>query len=641
MCRRAIQSPQLISLESLSNITHLPLLLPPFEVLLYIDIYIIYSCANLFKYHTMFEYLQGFPIGQMVVISLIRFSEPITFTSLFPYVYFMIRDFGIAKDSSDISKYTGFLASSFAFAQFLCCIHWGRLSDRIGRKPVLLIGLCGLAVTILAFGFSKNFYTALAARTLAGALNGNVAVLQTVVGELVTERRHQGLAFATLPLLWNVGCVVGPLIGGSKYLTRPRKDVQELAGIKSFDFAQWHDQFLNEYPYALSNVVVASALLFSALSGFFFLEETQAQNRIKFDIGLSLGDSLRRKLGFSPPVRPWEIQVSSSRPDGAKIVANLNSERAVILDDACSIQSEDTETNEVTALLPNTLRTEIDSEAQSTKSGGYLTERSSEAVIRRYSEAYSIQPVNLRLSATTTTEKVTGLFEAFADRNIFTYRVIGTMMCYCSIAFHALVFSEFVPVFLAAKFKMSEVHFPWHIKGGIEWTTEDIGSMLSTVGLVGCCLVLFVFPYLDRHVRTITGFRIACCLFPIAYFLLPYNIFLTKEYNSSFPASLHTITIYMVSMLATFANSLAFPQVTILVFRATKPEYRALVNATTMSANSLARFIAPLAWGMLTSFFDSRSLAQIPWNILCVISVLGLILSLKIDEYNEDIEEEN
>ena len=92
------------------------------------------------------------------------FLGVLTFTSLSAYVYFMIRDFGIAKDPSDISKYTGISAASIAFSQFLCCIYWGRLSDKIGRKPVLLIGLCELVKTIKLFGFFKNFYTALAAR---------------------------------------------------------------------------------------------------------------------------------------------------------------------------------------------------------------------------------------------------------------------------------------------------------------------------------------------------------------------------------------------------------------------------------------------------------------------------------------------
>ncbi|KAM9897142.1 hypothetical protein OXX79_007054, partial [Metschnikowia pulcherrima] len=195
---------------------------------------------------TFREQMRGFPLWQMVVVSMIRFSEPISFTSLFPYIYFMIRDFQITKDASQISRYTGLLAASFAFSQFLCCIHWGRLSDRIGRKPVLLTGLCGSAVSLLVFGFAKNFYVALAARTMAGALNGNIAVLQTLVGELVKERRHQGIAFATLPLFWNVGCVIGPLIGGSKYLTRPRMEPQNNVG--SVGLHSFYELFITKHP---------------------------------------------------------------------------------------------------------------------------------------------------------------------------------------------------------------------------------------------------------------------------------------------------------------------------------------------------------------------------------------------------------
>lgn len=74
---------------------------------------------------TFREQLSGFPVWQMIIICIIRFSEPISFTSLFPYVYFMIRDFKIAPTEEDISKYSGYLASSFAFAQFLFAVQWG------------------------------------------------------------------------------------------------------------------------------------------------------------------------------------------------------------------------------------------------------------------------------------------------------------------------------------------------------------------------------------------------------------------------------------------------------------------------------------------------------------------------------------
>ena len=116
-------------------------------------------------------------------------------------------------------------------------------------------------------------------------------------------------------------------------------------------------------------------------------------------------------------------------------------------------------------------------------------------MIRRYTSAYLLQPINLRLSHAKDTEKLPGLLEAFADRVIFTYRIFGTMLCYFAIAFHAFVYSDYCPVFLAAKFKPQTLQFPWHIQGGMEWITDEIGKVLSSIGLVECFLTLFVFLF--------------------------------------------------------------------------------------------------------------------------------------------------
>lgn len=558
----------------------------------------------------------GFPVWQMTVVSLIRFSEPIAFTSLFPYVYFMVRDFGIAKDPTDISRYTGYMGASFAFAQFLCCMHWGRLSDRVGRKLILLFGLLGSATSLLCFGFSTNFYLALGARTLMGALNGNIAVLQTMVGEIATERRHQSLAFSTLPLLWNVGCVVGPLIGGSKLLTRPH-----MGPGPALEKTGW-DALLDRHPYSGSNIVVASMLCFSALVGFLFLEETHASARKKFDVGLAAGDWIRSKLGFTIPVRPWE---RDSRPQKAASSPAVESE------------SESEDESSPLATEPVQIYGSGDDEA-SISSLGPLTRRASFALVRKYSSNYSLHPT---VTTGSVAEETKNLLKALRNRNIFTNKVIGTMVVYFLLSFHCLIYSEFVPVFLAGRFQRDLLSFPFHIRGGFSWESQDIGTLLSSTGFVGCFIIIFLFPFLDRHVRTINGFRFACAMFPIAYLCLPYIIFTLPGYNPACPPWVLTFLLYACAAVAVLGSSLAFPQIVILIYRATTPKHRAFVNSANMSCTSLARCLAPLIWGALMSFFDKLGISQVLWNLLALIALFTLVVSLRLDEYDEDLKDED
>jgi MFS family permease len=92
--------------------------------------------------------------------------------SIFPYVYFMIEDFHITDDPNKISVYAGMVTSAFTLAEFSTGVLWGKLSDRVGRKPVLLTGLAGTAISAMIFGFAKSLPVALFARALGGLLNG-------------------------------------------------------------------------------------------------------------------------------------------------------------------------------------------------------------------------------------------------------------------------------------------------------------------------------------------------------------------------------------------------------------------------------------------------------------------------------------
>jgi predicted MFS family arabinose efflux permease len=72
---------------------------------------------------------------------------------------------------------------------------------RFGRRPILLIGLWGLTISITLFGLSKTFFTLVISRALAGAINGNIAVVKSMMAEM-TDETNQAQAFSFLPLVF-------------------------------------------------------------------------------------------------------------------------------------------------------------------------------------------------------------------------------------------------------------------------------------------------------------------------------------------------------------------------------------------------------------------------------------------------------
>lgn len=119
-----------------------------------------------------------------------RLAEPIALTSIFPYAWPLVKKFQVG-DEKDASFYAGLLISAFALAESLTGMYWGSLSDRVGRKPVLLVGCTGTMLSLMMVGFASNIWIALAGRAIGGFLNGNIGVIQTMVGELVTKPEHE------------------------------------------------------------------------------------------------------------------------------------------------------------------------------------------------------------------------------------------------------------------------------------------------------------------------------------------------------------------------------------------------------------------------------------------------------------------
>ncbi|KAF9365190.1 hypothetical protein BGX34_010994 [Mortierella sp. NVP85] len=223
----------------------------------------------------------------LLVLSAVIFTEPVTSTILFPFVYFMVRfnfmdlclnhqahqmidsrDFHITENEDEIGFYCGLLASSFFFAQFCTSLFWGHMSDRYGRRPIILIGLCGSATTCILFGLSKSLAWAIVSLSMCGLLNGNVGVAKSMLGEL-SDQTNQSQALSVFGFAWGMGMIIGPVLGG--YLTDPAKNFPDV-------FGDW-DFFIN-YPYFLPCLAAGMITIIGFIAGYFFLEETKGRAKI-------------------------------------------------------------------------------------------------------------------------------------------------------------------------------------------------------------------------------------------------------------------------------------------------------------------------------------------------------------------------
>lgn len=139
------------------------------------------------------------PKMQIFVLCVMRLSEPIAFLCILPFIPQMLRENMPNVPRSQIGYWAGLIESVFAIVQFATVFLWGRASDTIGRKPVLLIGLLGVALSMNFFGLAKTLPQMIIARSVAGFMNANMSVLKSTLGEL-TDETNQARAFSLLPL---------------------------------------------------------------------------------------------------------------------------------------------------------------------------------------------------------------------------------------------------------------------------------------------------------------------------------------------------------------------------------------------------------------------------------------------------------
>src|SRR6476661_4336665 len=106
----------------------------------------------------------------------------------------------------------GFIVASFTVAQLLSAPMWGRFSDRVGRRPTLLIALGASAIAYLIFGFAHSLWLLLLSRIVQGAGGGTVGVIQAYVADS-TAPQDRARALGWLSATTNLGVTLGPVLG--------------------------------------------------------------------------------------------------------------------------------------------------------------------------------------------------------------------------------------------------------------------------------------------------------------------------------------------------------------------------------------------------------------------------------------------
>ena len=143
----------------------------------------------------------------LVVVFVTVFIDLLGFGIIIPLLPFYAETFGATAFT------VGLLATSFSLMQFIFAPIWGRLSDRVGRRPIILLGLLGSCLSYLGFGMASTLTSLFAARIFAGIAGANIPTAQAVVADLTTpENRAKGMGM--VGAAFGLGFIFGPAIGG-------------------------------------------------------------------------------------------------------------------------------------------------------------------------------------------------------------------------------------------------------------------------------------------------------------------------------------------------------------------------------------------------------------------------------------------
>jgi multidrug resistance protein len=172
-------------------------------------------------------------MSPLVIIFLTVFIDLLGFGIIIPLLPFYAESFGAS------ALMVGLLGTSFSLMQFVFSPVWGRLSDRIGRKPIILLGLMGSCASYLVLAVATTLPIVFLARIVGGIAGANIPTAQAYIADVTTpENRAKGMGM--VGAAFGMGFIFGPALGGALSRFGPSVPMWFASGLCLLNFiAAW------------------------------------------------------------------------------------------------------------------------------------------------------------------------------------------------------------------------------------------------------------------------------------------------------------------------------------------------------------------------------------------------------------------
>lgn len=574
------------------------------------------------------------PVFFFFVVALLNVVDSFNLNIVWPLLPFMVDSYGVSRTEEDLGAWVGAAGAAVSVGQLLSSYAWGALSDRIGRRPVMLIGMCNSTFSVLVFGTARTYAQCLAGRFLSGLLNGNAGVVKTYVGE-TTEKSQQTMAFSIFAMAFGFASCVAPAIGG--FLQRPAERWPGVFGDTAFE----------TFPFLLPMLCAAALTSFGGALGFLYAPETASQWRRM----QKRREERERKRGLG------RRDVNRDGEEDGDVEALLRAAADAEGDGGCTgVGPEGGEVELAARLDESGVSQAVVAEAPESRTekaprdaAGAKTATLKNKASKLQAEAEEDDDETRLLRGTTTANdafsfsfSVRGRDRSVAAddaalrhlrRHGWDAHTIVAASSYAGLAFIAIGYDEILPVYAATREDL----------GGLSLSASQIGLVLVVGGVALILFQLFAFPLVLKRLGVTKALRRASLAFACVALLAPVASVrgVVEKPAAKWFALLASQTLKIVTLAVLFTT------VIMAVNNSCLNRVKARVNGAATSCAALGRIVSPVVHGVVFSASlrlheNAQQFLVFAFVSLCALALFALTSRLpsRLDQPPREAEDE-